>query len=209
MNPVSDIRHASHARGTVVAPQPKPMETLMHAIQITRHPTRYCPSDAHPRDAARSTTPRAALALLALALIASPAVRAADMPTPVNPEEIKWGPVPAVLAPGAQMAVLFGDPAGTGLVTLRLKMPAGYKISPHWHPTDEHVTVISGTFAIGMGDKLDPAASKTLKAGGYGVATANMHHFAWTKTGAIVEVNLMGPFQITYVNPADDPSRKK
>jgi quercetin dioxygenase-like cupin family protein len=134
---------------------------------------------------------------------------AAVMAEPIQPEEIKWGAAPPVLPAGAQMAVLAGDPAGTGMVTVRLKMPAGYRIPPHWHPTDEHVTVISGLFGIGMGDKLDTKQSKILKAGGYGVAPANMHHFAWTKSGAVVQVNLMGPFQITYVNPADDPSRNK
>ena len=148
-----------------------------------------------------------ALALLALAVPG--AVWAADLPGPVQPEEIKWGPVPPVLPAGAKMALLAGDPAGTGLITIRLKMPAGYRIPPHWHPTDEHVTVISGTFAIGMGDKIDKTQSKTLKPGGYAIAGANMHHYAWTKTGAIVQVNLLGPFQITYVNPADDPSQKK
>ncbi|MBU6510545.1 MAG: cupin domain-containing protein, partial [Gammaproteobacteria bacterium] len=99
--------------------------------------------------------------------------------------------------------------AGTGPVALRLKMPAGYRIPPHWHPTDERVTVISGTLGIGMGDKLDKKHAKVLKAGGYAVAPANMHHFAWTKTGAVVQVDLMGPFQITYVNSADEPSKKK
>ena len=95
------------------------------------------------------------------------------------------------------------------MVTVRMKLPAGYVIPPHWHPTDEHVTVISGSLALGMGDKVDHKASKTLTAGGYGVAAANMHHFAWTKAGAVVQVNLMGPFAITYVNPADDPSHGK
>lgn len=128
---------------------------------------------------------------------------------PLQPEEIQWGPVPPVLPAGAKLAVLAGDPAGTGPVALRLKMPAGYRIPPHWHPTDERVTVISGTLGIGMGDKLDRKHSKVLKAGGYAVAPANMHHFAWTKTGAVVQVDLMGPFQITYVNPADEPSKKK
>jgi quercetin dioxygenase-like cupin family protein len=135
--------------------------------------------------------------------------RAADMPAPLQPAEMKWGPAPPVLPPGAQIAVLSGDPGGKGLVTLRLKLPPGYVIPPHWHPTDEHVTVISGTLALGMGDKLDRSSSKTLTAGGYGVAPANMHHFAWTKAGAIVQVHLMGPFAITYVNPADDPNHAK
>jgi quercetin dioxygenase-like cupin family protein len=147
--------------------------------------------------------------LMLLTLSGAAALYAADMPGPVQADEIKWGPAPPVLPAGAKIAVLSGDPAGTGLVTIRLKMPAGYKIPPHWHPTDEHVTVISGSLALGMGDVLDETHSKTLKAGGYGVAPANMHHFAWTKTGAVVQVHMMGPFKITYVNPADDPSQKK
>lgn len=150
-----------------------------------------------------------ASALLLMALTGLSALRAAEMRGPLQPEEIVWGAAPPVLPAGAKMAVLAGDPAGPGLVTIRLRLPAGYQIPPHWHPTDEHVTVVSGAFAIGMGDKLDEKQSKMLKPGGYAVAPANMHHFAWTKTGAVVEVNLMGPFQITYVNPADDPSPKK
>ncbi len=127
----------------------------------------------------------------------------------MQPEEIKWGPPPPVLAAGAQFAVLAGDPAASGPVTVRLKLPAGYVIAPHWHPTDERVTVISGQLGLGMGDTLDKKKSKVLKQGGYAVAPANMHHFAWTKSGAIVQVDLMGPFAITYVNAADDPSKKK
>ncbi len=150
-----------------------------------------------------------ALALTLIAMAASPLLWAADPAGPMQPEEIKWGPAPPVLAAGVQMAVLAGDPAKTGPVTLRLKMPAGYSIAPHWHPTDERVTVVSGTLGLGMGDTLDKKNSKVLKAGGWGVAPANMHHFAWTKSGAVVQVDLMGPFAITYVNPADDPSKKK
>jgi len=120
----------------------------------------------------------------------------------------KWGPPPAVLPAGAKFAVIDGDPASKGLVTVRLKMPAGYTIAPHWHPTDEHVTVLSGSFAIGMGDTVDKEHSKTLHAGGYAVAPATMHHYAWTATGATIQVHLNGPFALTYVNPADDPSQK-
>jgi quercetin dioxygenase-like cupin family protein len=124
----------------------------------------------------------------------------------MSSKDVKWSAAPSVLPKGAMMAVLAGDPGGTGLVVLRLKLPAGYKIPAHWHPTDEHVTVLSGTFFVGMGDKLDPAQSHAFTAGGYAVAVAHMNHFAWTKTGATVQVDLMGPFAITYVNPADDPS---
>jgi quercetin dioxygenase-like cupin family protein len=127
----------------------------------------------------------------------------------MSSKDVKWSAAPSVLPKGAMMAVLAGDPGGSGLVVLRLKMPAGYKIPAHWHPTDEHVTVLSGTFLIGMGDKLDPAQSHAFTAGGYAVAPAHMNHFAWTKTGATVQVDLMGPFAITYVNPADDPSGTK
>jgi quercetin dioxygenase-like cupin family protein len=87
-------------------------------------------------------------------------------------------------------------------------MPAGYKIAPHWHPTDEHVTVLSGKFALGMGEKLNEAAAKEIAAGGYALLPAEMRHFAVAKTEAIVQVHGMGPFALTYVNPADDPSKR-
>lgn len=148
--------------------------------------------------------------LFVLMTLATPAALwALDMPAPLKSGEIQWGAAPPIFPPGAKMAVLAGDPAGTGLVTVRLKMPAGYRLPAHWHPTDEHVTVISGSFAIGMGDRLDRTQSKVLDPGGYAIATANMHHYAWTDTGAVVQVNLMGPFQLTYVDPADDPTLKK
>ncbi|HKT31181.1 MAG TPA: cupin domain-containing protein [Gammaproteobacteria bacterium] len=155
----------------------------------------------------KSSLQRPLWILLAGFLLAVPALGYAA--GPLQPEEITWGSAPPVLPAGVKLAVLAGDPTGTGAVTLRLKMPAGYRIPPHWHPTDERVTVISGTLGIGMGDKLDRKHAKVLKVGGYAVAPANMHHFAWTKTGAVVQVDLMGPFQITYVNPADDPSKKQ
>lgn len=120
---------------------------------------------------------------------------------------VKWGAPPPVFPAGARFAVIDGDPAAMGPVTVRFEMPAGYKIAPHWHPTDEHITVLSGTFAVGMGDKLDLAHGKTLTAGGYAVAPASMHHYAWTATGATIQVHMIGPFAITYVNPTDDPSQ--
>jgi Domain of unknown function (DUF4437) len=124
-----------------------------------------------------------------------------------NPSDIAWGVPPPVLSPGAKFAVIDGNPAGNGNVTVRLIMPAGYKIAPHWHPTDEHVTVLAGTVSLGMGDAIDEAHALTLKTGGYAVASANMHHYAYTKTGATIQIHMMGPFQITYVNPQDDPSK--
>lgn len=123
-------------------------------------------------------------------------------------KDLKWGDAPPVFEKGSSMAVLSGDPSKEGLYVVRLKMPAGYKINAHFHPTDEHVTVISGTFSLGMGDKLDKAALKDLPAGGYALLPAQMHHFAMAKTAAVVQVHGMGPFQLTYVNPADDPTQR-
>ena len=119
---------------------------------------------------------------------------------------VKWGAPPPVFPAGAKFAVVDGDPAAAGLVTVRLVLPPGYKILPHWHPTDEHVTVLSGSLSLGMGDTMDTAHGTTLKAGGYAVAPANVHHYAWTNKGATIQVHLMGPFGLTYVNPADEPS---
>jgi quercetin dioxygenase-like cupin family protein len=119
--------------------------------------------------------------------------------------ELKWGPAPPIFAPGAQLAVLAGDPFKTGEYTVRLKMPNGYKIAPHWHPTDENVTVVSGAFKVGMGKTFDAAKMMTLPAGGFIVAPAKEPHFAEAKGETVVQVHGMGPFQLTYVNPADTP----
>jgi quercetin dioxygenase-like cupin family protein len=124
----------------------------------------------------------------------------------MNSSDLKWGAAPAVFPAGAQMAVLSGDPTKAGVFVVRLKTPAGYKIPAHHHPTDEYVTVISGDFSLGMGDKLDPAKSAKLSPGGFAVAPANMNHYAFTNGGAVVQVSADGPFAMTYVNPADDPT---
>ena len=120
---------------------------------------------------------------------------------------IKWGDAPPVLPAGAKMAVVSGDPGKPEPFAVRLQMPAGYTIAPHWHPTDEHVTVLSGTFGLGMGETLGNV--KDLPSGSYAVLPAEMRHFAKAVTAATVQVDGMGPFVINYVNPADDPSKKK
>jgi quercetin dioxygenase-like cupin family protein len=151
------------------------------------------------------------LSIAVLALLALSSLAASDNDAQhqllASAAAVKWGPPPPVFPAGAKFAVIDGDPTAKGLVTVRFEMPAGYKIAPHWHPTDEHITVLSGTFGVGMGDTLDIAHGKTLSAGGYAVAPATMHHYAWTKTGATIQVHMIGPFAITYVNPADDPSQ--
>ncbi len=143
----------------------------------------------------------------AIALLAQTAALAADTAPLLSAEAVKWGAAPPVFVPGAKFAVISGDPAAKGLVTVRFDMPAGYVIAPHFHPTDQHITVLKGTFSIGMGDVVDKAHASTLTSGGYGVAMANMHHYAFTNTGATIQVHMEGPFAITYVNPADDPSK--
>ena len=123
--------------------------------------------------------------------------------------DLKWGEAPPSLPAGAKLAVLEGDPGKPGFFAIRLQMPAGYKIPAHTHPTDEHLTVISGTCNFGMGPKYDDATAKEMPAGAYAVMPAGMQHFAGSKSGCVVQVNSTGPFQVTYVNPADDPRGAK
>ena len=145
---------------------------------------------------------------LSFLLAAAGSAAAQDMPSPVNDKDLKWAPVPNVLPRGATFTVVSGDPYKDDLYVLRLKMPAGYKIPAHNHPTSEYVTVLSGDFHIGLGDKLDPKKGMLLKAGGFAEAPAKMNHYAWTTSPTVVQVHGQGPFAITYVDPADDPSKK-
>jgi quercetin dioxygenase-like cupin family protein len=124
----------------------------------------------------------------------------------VNTKDLKWGPAPPNLPKGAKLAVISGDPTKTGMFVVRLKLPKGWKVPAHHHPTDEYITVISGDFHVGMGDKLDPAKGKALMAGGFVDAPAGMNHFAWSTNGGVVQIQSQGPFQIVYVNPKDDPT---
>ena len=132
---------------------------------------------------------------------------AQQMPAPTNAGDLKWGAAPKVFPPGAQIAVVSGDPFKEGLYVVRLKMPAGYKIPAHNHPTSEYVTIVSGKFHIGMGEKLDEKKGIELRPGGFGEAPARMNHYAWTSEETVVQVHGQGPFALTYVNPADDPSK--
>ncbi|HEY3043386.1 MAG TPA: DUF4440 domain-containing protein [Vicinamibacterales bacterium] len=120
---------------------------------------------------------------------------------------LTWGDAPPVLPAGAKMAVVSGDPSKAELFAIRLQLPARYRIAPHWHPTDEHVTVLSGTFGLGMGETFGNV--KDLPAGSYALMPAEMRHFAMAVTAATVQVDGMGPFVLNYVNAADDPSKKK
>lgn len=122
--------------------------------------------------------------------------------------EVKWGSGPASLAPGAQFAVLEGDPAKEGLFTMRLRLPDGYQIQPHYHSGVEHVTVIAGTFNVGVGETFDKTATKPMPAGTFGYWPPPMRHFAWAQGETILQLHGVGPWTVTYVNPADDPRKK-
>jgi anti-sigma factor ChrR (cupin superfamily) len=127
----------------------------------------------------------------------------------MRPDQLQWMPAPSVLPKGAQLSVLSGDPGKAGPFTIRLKAPAGYKIPAHNHPTAERVTVISGDFHFGMGDKLDEAKAEKLGSGGFVDLPAKMNHYAFMSTETVVQIDSEGPFAITYVNPADDPSKSQ
>lgn len=125
------------------------------------------------------------------------------------PAALKWAAAPPSLPSGAQMAVVSGDPGKTGKFVIQLKMPKGYAVPAHWHPTDEKVTVLSGKLGYGMSDKLDRAKAKSLAPGGAVVMKAKMHHWVFATAPATVQVSAMGPFAITYVDPKDDPRNAK
>jgi hypothetical protein len=124
----------------------------------------------------------------------------------VTAGELAWGPAPPKLPANAQLAVVAGDPESTGPYAVRLKMPNGYKIMPHWRPTLENVTVLSGVFHVGSGSTFDPSKGRALPVGGFSTVGPQMHHFAWAEGETEIQVHGMGPFQITYVNLNDDPS---
>lgn len=131
----------------------------------------------------------------------------ADEPhhTVVPSDTVTWGPAPPSLPPGAQAAVLMGHPTKEGPFVLRLKFPSGFTVPPHRHSKDEMVTVIEGRFGVGAGEKLDRAAADVLHAASFVLLPAGMPHFAWADDETIVQINGVGPFDVKYVDPRDDP----
>jgi quercetin dioxygenase-like cupin family protein len=127
----------------------------------------------------------------------------------LTPQELKWGGAPAVLPPGAKVAVLEGDPGKPGPFVMRVRLPDGYRIPPHTHPQPERITVISGTFHVGMGDKFDAAKGKAMPAGTFGTWPAGMKHYVWAKGETVIQLHGTGPWTLTYVNPQDDPRNAK
>jgi len=141
-------------------------------------------------------------------LAAPTGVPAQDAHKIVSAQEIKWGPAPPSIPPGAQAAVLYGDPGKEGLFSLRLKLPKGYALAPHTHPKPEIVTVISGKFRLGMGEKADKSKAQALPAGSFFALPPGMAHFAFADGDTVIQLNSTGPWGLTYVNPADDPRKK-
>ena len=155
--------------------------------------------------------------LSALALLAAITAFAADQKkttaapathTMYDPADIQWTDAPAILPSGAKAAVLEGDPAKPGYFAMRLKVPDGYKIMPHWHPNVERVTVISGTLNMGLGDTFDESKGHAMTPGTYGSIQPKVHHYAWTTGETELQITTLGPWKLVYVDPKDDPSKK-
>ncbi|MFP5450691.1 MAG: cupin domain-containing protein, partial [Thermoleophilia bacterium] len=129
----------------------------------------------------------------------------ASQPVVMPQSDLEWSAGPPALPPGAQMAVLDGDPAQAGPFTVRLKLPANYRIPPHTHPADEHVTIVSGNLKVGMGRTFDASKTTELGEDGYFSMPAGHQHYVLTSGETTVQLHGTGPWGITYVNPADDP----
>ena len=149
---------------------------------------------------------------LFLVVLLGMTMAAAQSAPPQNafmPDQVKFGPAPPFLPPGAQLAVLEGDPmAASGDYTIRLKMPTGYKVSPHWHPKRENVSVLSGTLKVGMGDKFDSDHMMSFPAGSFAYLDPDMHHYAMSDGATVIQIHGMSPVKFNYIDPKDDPSRK-
>lgn len=140
----------------------------------------------------------------------SRSVLAAPMPkNAFTPDSVQYGAAPPFVPPGAQLAVLEGNPmASSGDYTVRLKMPDGYRIAPHWHPKRENVTVVEGTLKVGMGDRFDESSMASFPTGSFAYLDPDMHHYVQASGEVVVQIHGMAPVQFNYVNPKDDPSRK-
>jgi quercetin dioxygenase-like cupin family protein len=148
------------------------------------------------------------VAVVALALTATPSQAQEHAQHAAKAAKLTWGPAPPFLPAGAHFALVSGDPMKSGPFEIRLDLPDGYLIPPHTHPTAETVTVKSGHFVYGMGDKIDRKAEKTMTVGQSGTMPPNTAHWAHARGHTIVAVTGNGPFAITYVNPSDDPRKK-
>jgi quercetin dioxygenase-like cupin family protein len=146
-------------------------------------------------------------AALVLALLAATAAAQHHEHRMVTPAELKWSDVPS-LPPGARLAVIEGPMNQATPFTVRLKFPDNYVIPPHWHPAVERVTVLSGTFHMGVGEKFDRSKARALPAGGLAIMQPGTPHFVWTRGETVVQLHGTGPWGITYLNPGEDPRKQ-
>ena len=153
-------------------------------------------------------THRAYAAVLALASLGSCGLMQEGHHVIARPEDTTWGPASPKLPPGAQFAVLAGDPSRPGHpYVFRVRLPDGYSVPPHSHPMDENVTVIQGVFRLGFGTRFDRGAMHELTAGAYAMLPEGLAHYNEVKGETILQFHGLGPYDVTYVNAADDPSR--
>jgi quercetin dioxygenase-like cupin family protein len=125
----------------------------------------------------------------------------------VTPSELQWKDA-AGLPPGTKVAVIEGPMNEAVPFTVRIKFPAGSKVPAHWHPAIEHTTVIAGVLNMGVGDKLDESKTTSLPVGGMSIMQPKTIHFATTNEETTIQVHGIGPWEIIYVNPDDDPRKK-
>jgi hypothetical protein len=183
-----------------------PAAILTLSLAVTQAAESAKPATRAAERAKPATSPEATKASGAPAVTKqTTATEAAPTHKMMAPDAIEFAPAPPMLPAGVQLAVLTGDPGKEGPFTVRLKMPDGYRVPPHWHPTDELVTVIAGTLHLAMGSEFDETAGVALPAGGFALLPKTMRHYAWSTGETIVQVHGNGPFAITYVNPKDDP----
>jgi quercetin dioxygenase-like cupin family protein len=169
---------------------------------IFEHPTRF----REWRFAMKVTVSAVALTLAGAAFTLP--VSAADESKVFTPQDVKWSPGPASLQKGAEFAVLFGDPSKEGPFAMRIKFPKDFQVAPHSHPKPEVLTVISGTFRFGMGETADPGKSQALPAGGFISMAPGMIHYVSADEETVIQLNSVGPWIVSYVNPKDDPRQK-
>jgi quercetin dioxygenase-like cupin family protein len=153
------------------------------------------------------------IALLVPLVLAPPGVAGQALPPDPGPEhhivhtpsDARWSPGPASFEAGARFEVLEGDPGRPGLFTMRIHLPDGFAIAPHTHTGVERVTVLSGTFRLGMGEMASRAATRPLPPGAYFSLPPGMPHFAFAEGETTIQLSSLGPWEIEYVDPADDP----
>src|SRR5262245_8349093 len=162
----------------------------------------------HRRFTMKIAVPTLIAAVAAAGVVFTTPANTMEGHTSVSPQDIKWGPAPALLPSGAEAALLFGDPGKEGLFVLRLKFPKGYRVPPHTHPVDEVLTVISGTFVLGMGETADQSKAQPFPAGSFHALPPGTAHYVFIDEETVVQISTVGPWGLTYVSPNDDPRRK-